>query len=124
MSVYFAHSMLSYGTKKEQADKVFIQEHFGEQRFVDPSLLGSNSMKFYYALVEDCDALVFTEYAKSIGKGVWSEIRHALNCGVSVFLLRKGKFYASHEFNVVVFNKNDWKKHYAKVKLTKPKEGA
>ena len=123
MNVYFSHSMLGYGTKKEQADKAFILKYFTDHDLIDPSSVNSKNMNLYYKMIEDCDSLVFTEHLNSIGKGVYCEIQHALKCGTLVFLLRKGLLYSTEHFKLTIFNTNDWKRHYAKVKVTEEMKG-
>jgi len=123
MRVYYAHSMLSYGTSSDDMVKSFLHESFKNNVIIDPSLLRTKNMNLYYDLIESCDTLVFTEYERSIGKGVYCEIEHAKKVGVPVFLLRDGVTHSLDNLYIKIFNKNDWKKHYAKVKLTKPKDG-
>ena len=118
MRVYYSHSMLSYGTFLDTMFKGHLHTLFKNDVIIDPSLLRTKNMKLYYDLIESCDTLVFTEYDRSIGKGVFCEIEHAKKVGVPVFLLRDGVIHSFDNLFIKIFNKNDWKKHYAKVKYT------
>jgi len=113
MKIYYAHSMRKYNTEAETYEISQLSQLLPKCEIVNPNGLVSN-MDESYALVDTCDALVFTEYQGHIGKGVYCEIEYALKKHLRVASLFQGKFTrvrSMKEFDVVDV---DWGVYYAK----------
>jgi hypothetical protein len=71
-------------------------------------------MEPYLKIVKKCKKVIFTEYREHIGRGVYEEVKTALNNNIPVLLLRKTG--SSHELipikGLKVFDPTDWKFKY------------
>jgi len=107
--VFYSHSMLDYGSNKEQEEKSRIRNIFSVYGLVSPKWYdGSNEkmqndmnrligkdveeMDFYKAVVSTCQILVFSKWNNEIPSGVAIEVNHALDIGIPVYELVDGKF--------------------------------
>jgi hypothetical protein len=81
--VYYAHAMCLYGTALEKAEMLAIAAHLPDWEIVNPGTLqkgaGKNEgMQYWFSLVDDCDALVFSRLLNRVTAGVGLEVNHAL----------------------------------------------
>ena len=96
MNLYYAHAIVVYGTIDERNELAQIKRKFKNARIVNPASYqgepDSNTMEFYYHLIDGCDKLVFTRLLGKITSGVGLEINYALGSGKSVHELDGKKF--------------------------------
>ena len=129
MNIYFAHSLLDYRTPKTVAAVAAIQAQWPEATVHNPE----NFEKGFRTLADKYGwpqaylltlrnklgkegMVVVTEYQGGIGKGCFTEIRHALDTlHVPVKVLRDGQFH--DVLDVVVANAENWKVGYGKLVL-------
>ena len=107
--VFYSHSMMDYGSNKEQEEKSIMRNTFSDYGLVSPKwydgtnekmlndrnrLLGKDveEMDFYKAVVSACQMLVFSKWNNEIPSGVAIEVNHALDIGIPVYELIDGKF--------------------------------
>ena len=117
--VYYAHSMLIYDTRREKKELKFLKKHY---KFVcnpntDIKWDDAMEMEPYFKAIKSCDLLICSEYKNHIGKGVYDEIRTALNNNIIVLCLKKKLFrYRLHNIkDLILKNENDWKIKYGKI---------
>lgn len=93
MKVYHAHAKPTYGKKQEENERKTILAKILEAEIVDPGSYENNPkkrmskdpMKFCVALIEKCDALVFSKFTGKITAGVGHEVNFALSKNMPVF---------------------------------------
>jgi len=95
--VYFAHPTITYQSLIERRGLYLIKEFFGSVEVVNPSdysTVSHGDMDFFYNLIDQVDAVIFTLLAGFITFGVANEVKHALKHGRDVYYLdwRLGKF--------------------------------
>ena len=119
LSVYYAHSLRIYRTKREEAEVRQIQAYFPDHEVVNPRTglfihrpAGLTAMQQCINLVGLCKVLVFSEYQGHIGAGVWAEIKHAQGRGMLVYLLRDADLYSNFKLELIDL---DWAVRYGKV---------
>lgn len=117
-TVYYAHSMLKYGTKEEKRELSILRKHF--KKVIDPSQVplpsGYEAMQACFELIESsATALAFSTYRGHIGRGVYQEINLALAWGLPVFEIRRGKI-KKFTGELSVTDPDDWSIRYAKVR--------
>ena len=119
--VYYAHSLQIYNTKREKRELRFLKRKFSEICNPNTDIAWDNrtKMKPYFEVVRNSDTVIVSEYMNHIGKGVYEEIKKALNHKILVLRLKKKFFRNSLEQvkNVEYINENDWKITYGKVIL-------
>lgn len=95
MNIYYAHHTWKYGTLIESFETECINRFFNSD---DPKIINPKDvvpqdkneteiMNDCYAVINDCDTLVFSTFSGMIGHGVFNEIIYALNCGKKVYHL-------------------------------------
>lgn len=114
---YYAHSKLIYNTTRERAEEKFLKKKF---KVVNPNTdMGEmGSMIPYLQKISCVDGVVFSEFQKHIGKGVYEEVKHSILLGKPTYCLRKTllgyKLIPIKEIPEVS-DEYDWKVGYAKV---------
>lgn len=111
--VYFAHSKLIYGTKEEEKALKHLRKVFGSVVCPHNDMGELGSIYPYLERVSKCCLVVALPYKNFIGKGVFSEIEHALALNKPVLVL-KGKELKT-VYGVVVNDSKDWKFKYGKL---------
>ena len=103
MSIYYAHSMRTYGTQAEK-EQLHQLRRFGLGTIVNPNgrLSRDNWKAQAKALIDSCDILVFSEYQQWIGKGVTWEIEYAHSTNKAVYVLRNGCLQHVVEYDIGV----------------------
>jgi hypothetical protein len=112
--IYYAHSMLIYGTLKEKQELKILRKKF--QNVLCPNQdIGDvqKGMSAYLKIVEWADLVVVSEYLGFIGKGVYSEIQHAQNNGIPVKCLRGSKLLEVKDTSI--YNASDYRIRYGKL---------
>lgn len=95
MNIYYAHHTWKYGTPIESFEIECINRFFNNDdlKVINPKDAVSQEkneteiMNDCYAIINNCNALVFSTYSGMIGHGVFNEIIYALNCGKKVYHL-------------------------------------
>ena len=110
--VYYAHSMLKYNTNVEHIEQDYIVKCFPGIQIINPGVFKYSDMSQYLSEVKKCNIVIFTEYKKHVGRGVYEEVQEAKRVGIPTFLLRDGIFY-----NVMleIYNCDEWAVYFAKV---------
>lgn len=106
--IYYAHHQWKYGTKEETEELKVIERHF-EGLIINPNGWiyenGDNEYcmgQCFHFVKNICDMLVFTTLADgTIGKGVYDEIKCALDNDKNVYHLKQDE-------TVVDFNIEDY----------------
>ena len=114
MIIYYAHSMLTYGSKKEKKELKRIKRLFPKCCIINPAKLAFQSfsglgiMMECLEYVKKSDAVVATEFKGYIGKGVFTELNEA----TKKYLLRDKHLIT--DFVIRIADRNDWRIRYAK----------
>jgi len=114
--LYYAHSRLSYGTRKEKQELRLIKKRFPEYHIVNPngitfmSLYEDGIMDECKSIVRQVQIIVASEYNKHIGRGVFEELSEKTKA--KKYLLRNKEFIEN--FSVRTVDGNDWKIKYGK----------
>jgi hypothetical protein len=110
--IYYAHSKMIYGTMQEKEEIALLRKKY---KVVDPNNdMGElGNIQPYLRRIEKCDGVVCSEYNGYIGKGVYTEVEHALRLGKFVFCIRKGKLLVVKELLPV--DGQDWARRYGKI---------
>ena len=96
MKIYYAHHIWKYGTSIETFEMSVIKNGFDFEdgfEIVNPkdalpqNIPESEIMKQAFAMIDQCDAVVFSTVSGVIGHGVFDEVMYALNKGIQVFCL-------------------------------------
>ncbi|MFA5395452.1 MAG: hypothetical protein WC346_05460 [Methanogenium sp.] len=114
-TVYFAHSKLSYGTRREAEEFLFLKKHF--ERIINPNTdLGElGDIKPYLVVASLCDAVVVSAFIDDfVGKGCFDEVETVLRSNKPVFQLIDRKKMVKVT-NVELFDLDDWKVKYGKL---------
>lgn len=106
--IYYAHHMNKYNTQEELKEIKMINSLFKDSALINPNgwiydcgneeIIMNQCLK----LVENSDVIVFSTIENGIiGKGVYSEIKHALRCNKCVYLLQCNsvKLFNNKNFN-------------------------
>lgn len=121
VNVYYAHSILIYNTKREKKELRFLRKKFSSIFNPNTDIIWDDTTKMepYFRAVKNSDILVVSELKNHIGKGVFDEIKTALNSNILVLCLRRKFFkYSLRKVkDVELLNEEDWKTYYGKVKL-------
>ena len=119
--VYYAHSKLIYNTKREKKELQFLRNKFTSVCNPNTDITWDNTTKMepFFKAVKNSDIIIISEYKKHIGKGVYDEIKLAINSHISVLCLRKKLFkYRLHQVaSVELVDEKNWKIKYGKVIL-------
>ena len=119
--VYYAHSKLIYNTKREKKELRFLRKKFSSVFNPNTNLIWDDTTKMepYFRAVKNSDILVVSEHKNHIGKGVYDEIKTALNSNILVLCLKR-KFFIfrlKKVKDVELVNEGHWKIYYGKVNL-------
>lgn len=115
--IYYAHSMKIYNSKQECQELKWIQKKFHDVVNPNGDIRNYNSIEPYLKKVSECNSLIFSEYKKFIGKGVYEEIDWALSEKKTVQCLRKRwrGFYLVKVNKIEIADKSDWSIYYGNV---------
>jgi len=128
--IYFAHSMRDYGTKQAKDARETIQRLIPTAWIYDPEdlnwqglqlRLGSYEAVYDYVIARS-DRVVALEHAEHIGRGVFDEIKRALNRPIPVGVLRRGVIHSVNGIQIV--DPDDWKVRYGRIHRTVKKRNA
>lgn len=129
--VYFAHSMLDYGSERAAAARDLIRANWKGFRLLDPEKmdwgkearrLGSFETVYDY-VINAATEVVVLERDGHVGKGVYSEVRRALALVKPTWALRKKvsgspvevRFYRARVHRVDLVDESDWKLRYGRL---------
>ena len=119
--VYFAHSIHIYNTKREKKELRFLRKQFSSVCNPNTDITWDNTTKMepYFKAVKNSDIVVVSEYRYHIGKGVYDEIKIAINSNILVLCLKRKlfKYRLQQVKSVKLVNEQDWKITYGKVIL-------
>ncbi len=121
--VYYSHSVLIYNTKREKKELRFLEKKFSS--IINPNTDirwdETTKMEPYFRAVKNSDLVVVSEFKNHIGKGVYDEIRIALNNKIPVLCLRRKyfEFFLSIVKDLELVNKEDWSIYYGKLRLAR-----
>ncbi len=113
---YYAHSKLIYNTRREKSEERFLKKKY---TVVNPNTdIGDRAnMSPYLKKIEECAGVVFSEFKRFIGRGVYEEIKHAMRLNKPVLCLKKSMLrYQLIPINSLpkIFDEYDWIERYAK----------
>ena len=116
--LYYAHSMATYGTRKERQELQRIRKRFPDHKIINPAEIeltgdGTKKMQTCVDVVKQANVLVLSEYRKHIGRGVAVELETAVEENIKRYLLRGRKFI--DKFTSIAVDPNDWKIRYARI---------
>lgn len=119
LKLYYAHSKLIYNTELENEQLKLIKKQFPKYEIINPNdeIFVINGFKAFLNMVEGCNIVVFTSMDNFVGKGVFTEVEHALRCGISVFWMNNDKFHDN--FKISINDPDDWKFKFGEVKICK-----
>ena len=86
--------MCLYGSKEEAAEVTAIAQYLPYYEIIDPGTLQSqavksdNSMRYFFKVIDYCDALIFSRLLGGITAGVGLEVNHALERLIPVYELQ------------------------------------
>ena len=123
MLIYYAHSILIYGTPKEKTESQIIQQFYSGSTIINPNtytytwrnnnLDSAKIMQECLKLVQSCDLLIFSSINLFVGKGVYTEVREAERLLKLIKLLWKETFW---DYELHLHNRKNWILRYGKVK--------
>lgn len=126
--IYYAHHMSKYNTKEEINEINTINKIFNDSIIINPNgwiyeckneeIIMNQCLK----LVENSNILIFSTIANGvIGKGVYTEVKHALKKDKIVYLLSNDciKIFTIEDFEKikVIYDKTKSYRSYAEVEL-------
>lgn len=121
VNVYYAHSILIYNTKREKKELKFLRKKFSSILNPNTDIKWDDTTKMepYFRAVKNSDIVVVSEHKNHIGKGVYDEIKTALNRNILVICLRRKFFiYRLRKVkDIELVNEEDWRIYYGKVKM-------
>ena len=112
--VYYAHSLLIYNTLREKRELKFLKRKYNNICNPNGEIKWYGSIIPYLNKVKESNIVIFSEYKNFIGKGVYLEIKTALENNIQVLCLRK-KLLQYKLFTIKkikLFNQFDWKIEY------------
>ena len=117
--VYYAHSLQIYNTKREKRELRVLKKKFSEVCNPNTDITWDNKTKMepYFEAVRNSDIVVVSEYMSHVGKGVYEEIKTALNHKILVLHLKK-KFFRyrlHHVKDIKIIKRKDWRINYGKI---------
>jgi hypothetical protein len=118
MKVYYAHSLLSYGTEKEKEELAHIKSIFHDVICPNNDIgEATRGLTAYLAIIRWSDILIASEFQSHIGMGVYKEIEYALSLNKRCLCLRKvaGKFSLIPIHQVEMVNATDRKITYGRI---------
>ena len=118
MRVYYGHSMLSYNTNKEKEELKVLRKMYGN--IICPNNdIGKTDrgIRVCLKIIEWANLIIVSEYQGYVGYGVYNEIQTAIKYNIPVKCLRKNKLYNIESLSI--YDSNDWKIKYAKLKIKK-----
>jgi len=114
MDAYYAHSIKIYDTQQEENELRKISSIV--KNIVNPKhIRWTGSMEPYFKAVKNSDLVFATEYKSFIGKGVFDEVKTALDVGIPVYTLRSGKVFKVR--GVAINDPYDCKFKYGKINI-------
>lgn len=127
ITVYYAHHLLKYNTKEELREIQLIKDFYKNVNIINPNgYVDQNKSEpsimddCFEAIKKTCDELVFSTIEDGIiGKGVYDEIKCALDDNKKVYLINNNeliKFTMDDYNNIqIIYNITLTKRKYAKV---------
>ena len=108
-SVYYAHHMWKYNTNVETLEIAAITKEFPEYKIINPNgaIVENGSEKdamnqCFNLIRNECDILIFSTLLEGeMGKGVYSEIKLALD-------LKKDVYFLDRDYNFKRFTLEDY----------------
>jgi hypothetical protein len=110
MKVYYAHSKKIYGTAAEAHVRGILEESFDTVICPNRDIGEKGAIGPYLDAIDQCDAVIATSFEGHIGRGVFDEVRHAIENDIDVYEFRMGELIAV--INVELFDANDWAVNY------------
>jgi hypothetical protein len=116
--LYYAHAMCLYGTDLERAQVAEVARLLPYYAIVDPGTLQSHAdqsndaMRYFFKVIDYCDALVFSRLLGEITAGVGLEVNHALTRLIPVCELQNERIFRI-EFPVEFLSREETLKQYA-----------
>lgn len=117
MIIYFAHSILSYGTSYEKTWLKILKKYYPNDIVINPSEIknpGSGMETFKEKIVKS-DLLIFTSCYNFIGKGIYEEIKMAKSVNISIFWLHMKIIIPYEDIFFMKYDLSNWKKRYCLV---------
>ena len=118
--IYYAHSLKIYNTKREKKELRFLEKKFNNIFNPKTELKWDTLTKMepYLKEVQNSNLIVASEYKKYIGRGVFDEIKTALENQIPTFCLKRRLFkFKLVKIKNIKYIGIDWKIYYGKIVL-------
>ena len=125
--VYFAHSVRDFGRPAAATVRTAIATRWPQATLLDPEKMDLPTLakarggweEAYRAVIHEqvgkAGAVAVLEHMEHVGRGVFAEVRNALEVNIPVWAFRAGRFQRVREVQIV--NESDWKVTYGRVVL-------
>lgn len=114
MKAYWAHSKKIYGTPEEAEILAVLEKVFDKVVCPNRDIGEKGDIQPYLDAIDDCDAVIVSEYQDHIGKGVYDEITFAIReKDMDVYALRNWEFVGVIAAKIV--DPNDWAVNYGRL---------
>ena len=119
MDVYYSHSMRIYDTEREKKEIKFLNRKFGRVCNPNGDIEWRGDMQPYIEAVKKSDMVVLSEYEGHIGRGVFVEVKTALDEKKPVYVIKNDNdAFSLHKVDDVnVVDPFDWKVKYGEIKI-------
>lgn len=118
--IYYAHNLNIYNTKREKKELRFLEKKFNNIFNPKTELKWDpiTKMEPYLKAVQNSNLIVASEYKKYIGRGVFDEIKTALENRIPAFCLKRRLFkFKLIKIKNIKYIGIDWKIYYGKIVL-------
>ena len=125
--VYFSHSVRDFGRPAAATVRTAIASRWPQATLLDPEKMDLPALakarggweEAYRAVIHEqvgkAGAVAVLEHMEHVGRGVFAEVRNALEVNIPVWAFRGGRFQRVRE--VQVANESDWKVTYGRLVL-------
>lgn len=120
--IYYSHSMCKYNTTWEREELKVIKKMFPTASIINPNgyldkyLTPKERMEQSLEIIKTkINGMIFSEFDGHIGKGVFEELKTALEMRIPTALLRNGMLIKN--FKVKINDKDDWRINYAIIEV-------
>jgi len=114
MKVYWAHSKKIYNTPEEAEILAVLEKVFDKVVCPNRDIGEKGDIQPYLDAIDDCDAVIVSEYQDHIGKGVYDEVLHTIdNTDLEAYVLRNWELVAI--IHPAIVDPNDWAVNYGRL---------
>lgn len=115
--LYYAHSMLDYGSSKEKA---IVNRFRKKYRVINPNgdIQWRGSMEPYFQAVISSDGVLVSDHESFIGRGVYDECKKALAKKKPIYKVSPNSIKAVLVKDVKLYDNTDWRFRYGELVLS------